>query len=86
MHHSRGLQPTGLNCGQGIFVVEDAMEFRKNLAKEEAARTPGAKVPTRIIQRYIDRPLLLNGRKFDIRAYLLIACASPLIGLYGGAG
>ncbi|XP_023377401.1 inactive polyglycylase TTLL10 [Pteropus vampyrus] len=27
--------------------------------------------------RYIQNPLLLDGRKFDVRAYLLIACAVP---------
>jgi hypothetical protein len=31
-----------------------------------------------VIQKYIDRPLLLTGKKFDIRCYLLIACVNPL--------
>lgn len=26
---------------------------------------------------YIQKPLLLNRRKFDVRSYLLIACTSP---------
>lgn len=27
--------------------------------------------------RYIQNPLLLDGKKFDVRSYLLIACAAP---------
>lgn len=29
------------------------------------------------IYRYIQNPLLLKGRKFDVRSYLLIACTTP---------
>jgi hypothetical protein len=32
-----------------------------------------------IIQRYIANPLLLNGRKFDIRCYILILSTKPLV-------
>lgn len=27
--------------------------------------------------RYIHQPLLLEGKKFDVRSYLLIACTAP---------
>ena len=29
--------------------------------------------------RYVNNPLLLEGRKFDVRSYLLIACTDPYI-------
>lgn len=32
--------------------------------------------------RYISNPLLLEGRKFDIRVYLLIVAARPFLALY----
>jgi hypothetical protein len=30
-----------------------------------------------IVQEYMTRPLLVSGRKFDIRCYVLITCSSP---------
>ena len=32
-----------------------------------------------VMQQYIDRPFLFNGRKFDVRCYLLIANVKPLV-------
>jgi len=32
--------------------------------------------------RYISKPLLLNGKKFDLRVYMLIANTAPFVVLY----
>ena len=34
------------------------------------------------IHRYIINPLLLDGRKFDVRAYMLVASTVPFLILY----
>ncbi|KAF3860114.1 hypothetical protein F7725_000369 [Dissostichus mawsoni] len=77
-------KPSGLNQGKGIFLLksqEDVVSFRLKLQHTEDSqadrkllqRPPQA----RIVQHYIQRPLLLKGKKFDVRSYLLIACTAP---------
>ncbi|XP_068505959.1 uncharacterized protein [Syngnathus scovelli] len=79
-------KPTGLNQGRGIFLlksVEDVAaltlklqhmdDLRTNTNNTTLHRQPQAY----IVQHYIQRPLLLRGKKFDVRAFLLIACTSP---------
>ncbi|XP_066126839.1 inactive polyglycylase TTLL10 isoform X3 [Saccopteryx bilineata] len=83
-------KPTASNQGKGIFLLqsqdevsalqtkiqsmEDDPNYRKMLF-----RTPQA----RVVQRYIQNPLLLDGKKFDVRSYLLIACAMPYMVFFG---
>ncbi|XP_078095859.1 protein polyglycylase TTLL10-like [Mustelus asterias] len=77
-------KPAGSNLGKGIFLLkcqEDLLDFREKL--ESVERNVSGKMYyyslpiNRIVQRYLHKPLLLEGRKFDVRSYLLIACTSP---------
>ncbi|XP_039507306.1 protein polyglycylase TTLL10 isoform X2 [Pimephales promelas] len=75
-------KPTGLNQGRGIFLLrmpEDITAFRERLQNtiEEKRKSPFNTPQALIVQRYIENPLLLKGRKFDVRSYFLIACTSP---------
>ena len=53
------------NRGNGI-VVTDSMEEIKDLIQKNK------KYRTHIIQKYIEKPLLFQKRKFDIRCFMLI--------------
>ncbi|XP_053546937.1 inactive polyglycylase TTLL10 [Bombina bombina] len=77
-------KPTGLNQGRGIFLLKTPEEFVNLQFQQQALndesmskKIPNRRSQARIVQRYIGNPLLLDGRKFDVRAYLLIASTIP---------
>lgn len=61
------------NCqGRGIFITHDLDKIKKAVAAEDQ--------PV-VVQRYLQRPMLLDGLKFDLRLYLLVgAVLSPETG------
>ncbi|XP_061831191.1 protein polyglycylase TTLL10 isoform X3 [Nerophis lumbriciformis] len=77
-------KPTALNQGRGIFLLkslQDVVAFKVKLQDIEdrraKAKTLQRQPQAYIVQHYIQRPLLLKGKKFDVRSFLLIACTSP---------
>ncbi|XP_061640179.1 uncharacterized protein LOC133483248 isoform X2 [Phyllopteryx taeniolatus] len=77
-------KPTGLNQGRGIFLlrsVEDIGTLKLKLQHMDDLRANTKMLHRQpqayVVQHYIQRPLLLRGKKFDVRSYLLIACTSP---------
>nr|XP_020637933.1 inactive polyglycylase TTLL10 isoform X2 [Pogona vitticeps] len=83
-------KPTSSNQGRGIFLLKNEAEVNSLQVKlhnvEEDPmyqKLPYKTPPARIVQRYIDKPLLLEGKKFDVRSYLLIACTVPYMVFFG---
>ncbi|XP_006886013.1 PREDICTED: protein polyglycylase TTLL10-like [Elephantulus edwardii] len=83
-------KPTASNQGKGIFLLrsqEDAAALQaktQNTEDDPTSRKMSFRGPqARIVQRYIENPLLLDGKKFDVRSYLLIACAMPYMVFFG---
>eukprot|EP00052_Salpingoeca_macrocollata_P020021 m.167611 g.167611 ORF g.167611 m.167611 type:complete len:372 (+) comp21131_c0_seq6:1021-2136(+) len=69
-------KPIGANQGKGIFLVTDVAEFKKEYFGGKLGHGE------RLVQLYLEKPLLLNRRKFDIRVYMLIASAAPFVVYY----
>lgn len=60
------VKPAALNQGQGIAVFSKLKDINEHIYK------PGQKGEFWVIQKYIEKPFLYKGRKFDIRIWALL--------------
>ncbi|CAF3848799.1 unnamed protein product [Rotaria sp. Silwood1] len=78
-------KPSGLNQGKGIYLVRDIESLKSKFAEMDSMdkkKQISMKPMKRVIQRYIMNPLLVQGKKFDIRCYMLISTVKPLLIFY----
>lgn len=68
-------KPTNCNQGKGIFLIKGKQELLNYIEKKK--KNGKNNISSRIIQRYIASPLLIQGRKFDIRVFMLIGSTRP---------
>lgn len=69
------MKPCGRAQGRGIFLLDKLSQvsgWRKQLDDKD-------KPETYVVSRYLDQPLLLGGRKFDLRIYVLVLSYVPLV-------
>jgi hypothetical protein len=72
-------KPGGLSRGKGIRILWQFDELRKQLAGRASSDPVLDESLDYVAQRYIKRPLLLDGRKSEVRFYWLIASVDPLL-------
>lgn len=66
------LKPAGSAQGRGIELISRMAQFKKWQGSQANSRT------IYLASRYINRPLLVGNKKFDIRMYVLVTSYSPL--------
>ena len=72
------MKPTNRAQGSGIFLVNKLKQIQK---WDNASKLPfqaQSQKEAYVISRYIDRPLLVGGKKFDLRIYVLVTSYRPL--------
>ncbi|XP_043512318.1 probable tubulin polyglutamylase TTLL9 [Frieseomelitta varia] len=73
------VKPAGRSQGKGIFLFRKLKDLSEWCSKEfgqQVETTPPTE--TFIVQKYVENPYLLAGRKFDLRIYTLVTSFHPL--------
>ncbi|CAM9712632.1 unnamed protein product [Ectocarpus sp. 12 AP-2014] len=70
------MKPTNRAQGKGIFIINRLAQIKKWSSNPRWASIPLKEAY--LISRYIENPLLVGGRKFDLRIYVLVTCYRPL--------
>ncbi|CAL1301072.1 unnamed protein product [Larinioides sclopetarius] len=63
--------------GVGIFLINKLSQL-KRWSRDSTSFNPAVVKEYYVISRYIDKPLLIGGRKFDLRIYVLVTSFRPL--------
>ena len=68
------VKPVNLSRGRGVHLLKGEAEFKYYYKRAKSLTMP----PLILISRYIDKPHLINKKKYDLRIYVLIVSFSPL--------
>jgi len=70
------MKPTSKAQGKGIFIINKLTQIKRWATAKPNA--PHVAPEAYVISRYILDPLLIGGKKFDLRIYALVSCYRPL--------
>ncbi|XP_077370786.1 putative tubulin polyglutamylase TTLL9 [Festucalex cinctus] len=75
------MKPAAKSQGAGIFLfkkLKDIVDWRKHDSTRSEEQKDATQVESYVVQRYIENPYLLGGRKFDLRVYVMVTSYFPL--------
>ncbi len=72
------MKPCGKSQGAGIFLINKLSKLKRWSRESRAVFNPNLVKESYVISRYIENPLLMGGRKFDLRLYVLVTSFRPL--------
>lgn len=73
------MKPCGKSQGNGIFLINKLSKLKKWSRESRNVFNPQLSgKESYVISRYIDNPLLIGGKKFDMRLYVLVTSFRPL--------
>ena len=64
------LKPGGKSRGRGIEIHTDLEDLQNTIMVNSDSMW--------VVQKYIERPLIIIGKKFDIRVWVLLTSVEPL--------
>jgi len=70
------MKPTSRSQGKGIFIINKLAQIKKWSSTSKWAQQSVKE--TYVISRYLNDPLLVGGKKFDLRIYILVTSYRPL--------
>lgn len=70
------MKPCSKAQGKGIFIINKLSQTKKWANQQRWANMPMKE--GYVVSRYIDNPLLVGGKKFDLRMYVLVLSYRPL--------
>ncbi|KAK7505808.1 hypothetical protein BaRGS_00003079, partial [Batillaria attramentaria] len=75
------MKPIAKSQGKGIFLfkrLKDITDWKKGVEYQPIGDQAKEGPETYVVQRYIENPYLIGGRKFDLRIYVLVTSYNPL--------
>ena len=72
------MKPCGKARGIGIFLINKLSQLKKWSRESKSSLPVPTTRETYVISRYIGNPLLIGGKKFDLRIYVLVTSFRPL--------
>ena len=71
------MKPIGRAQGKGIFLFQKLIQI-SDWKQSNRLRADGTVQENYVVQRYLENPYLIGGKKFDLRIYVLVLSYAPL--------